>query len=213
MPQDSERLAVWNALQSMAGNGKLILDHLETPTYQALLDRIDRTDYHLIHFDGHGRLALRCPQCHAMNSPHVTACQGCHAPLEDVSPQGYLAFEDGSRFRQISFSTTDLENLLLNNQVRLIFLSACQTGFVPGGSLFGGLGSGLKIRAGVPAVVAMQFSVPVQATIQFAVTLTQPWRGETGLRVVAQGRRRLFRDGTWFIPPFTCAARMMRGTS
>jgi hypothetical protein len=47
----------------------------------------------------------------------------------------------------------------------------------------------------------MQFSVPVEAAVSFArgfyVALAQ---AETVPRAVAQGRRRLFRDQTWFIP-------------
>lgn len=199
LPPESERLAVWNALQALTGKGKLVLDRLESPTYDALLDRMAGVDYHLIHFDGHGLFARRCPRCRSMNYPHLITCYSCQSPLNDVSPQGYLAFED--RAGKADFvSTEDMENLLLNSQVRLLFLSACQTSVVRGESLFGGLGPGL-IRAGVPAVVAMQFSVPVSATINFAESCyTALARGETVPRAVAQGRRRLFRGNTWYVP-------------
>ena len=164
-----------------------------------MLDRIDGANYHLIHFDGHGLFARRCPHCGAMNHAHLTACHSCQTSLADVQPQGFLVFEGDSGKADL-VSTEDMENLLLNSQVRLMFLSACKTGVVRGDSLFGGLGPGL-IRAGVPAVVAMQFSVPVQATISFAESFyTALARGETVSRAVAQGRRRLFRDNTWFIP-------------
>ncbi|MBK9091831.1 MAG: CHAT domain-containing protein [Anaerolineae bacterium] len=199
LPQENERLAVWNALQSLTSAGKLIPERLETPTYDALLDRIGGADYHLIHFDGHGIFARRCSQCRTMNYSHLTVCLSCQTPLDDVPPFGYLAFEDNSGAADF-VSTEDMENLLLNSQVRLMFLSACQTGIVRGESLFGGLGPGL-IRSGVPAVVAMQFSVPVIATINFAESFyTALARGETVSRAVAQGRRRLFRGNTWFIP-------------
>jgi hypothetical protein len=199
LPQESERLAVWNAMQVLTGNGKLALERLVPPTYDALLGRMASADYHLIHFDGHGLFARRCPRCQSMNYPYLTICYSCQLPLDDVGPQGYLAFEDG-RGKADFVSTEDMENLLLNSQVRLMFLSACQTGVVRGESLFGGLGPGL-IRAGVPAVVAMQFSVPISATISFAESFyTALARGETVSRAVAQGRRRLFRSNTWFIP-------------
>ena len=98
-------------------------------------------------------------------------------------------------------STESMENLLLNSPVRLMFLSACQSGVVRGESLFAGLGPGL-IRAGVPVVVAMQFSVPVQAAIDFVGSFYGALgRGGTVSRAVAHGRRRLFRGKTWFIPP------------
>lgn len=199
LPPESERLVVWASLQTLTTAGKLATEHLERPTYDALLDRIASADYHMIHFDGHGLFARPCPQCRAMNYAHLTTCHSCQTSLEDVQPQGFLVFEGDSGKADL-VSTEHMENLLLNSQVRLMFLSACQTGVVRGDSLFGGLGPGL-IRAGVPAVVAMQFSVPVQTTISFANSFyTALARGETVSRAVAQGRQRLFRDDTWFIP-------------
>jgi hypothetical protein len=53
----------------------------------------------------------------------------------------------------------------------------------------------------VPAVMAMQFSVPVEAAVDFASAFyTGLAQGKTVPRAVAQGRRRLFRDKGWFIP-------------
>ena len=134
-----------------------------------------------------------------MHYPHIATCQSCNTPLDDVPPLGYLAFENSVGSADY-VSTEDMENLLLGSEVRLVLLSACQSGVVRGESLFGGLGSGL-IRAGVPAVVAMQFSVPVKATVRFAQGFyTALAQAETVPRAVAQGRRRLFRGKTWFIP-------------
>ena len=199
LPAESERLAVWNGLQSLAETGKLTLELLDSPTYDALLDRMASADYHIIHFDGHGVFARRCPQCGTMHYPHVTSCQSCVTPLDDVPPLGYLAFEDRSGNADY-VSTVDMENLLVTSEVRLVVLSACQGSIVRDESLFGGLGPGL-IRAGVPAVVAMQFSVPVKAAISFAEGFYGALaRGETVSRAVAQGRRKLFRGKTWFIP-------------
>jgi len=199
LPDDTERLAVWNSLQSLTETSGLRFDRLDPPTYDALLDRMAAADYHIIHFDGHGVFARRCPECSTMHYPHVTSCQSCATPLDDVPPLGYLAFEDGTGGADY-VSPEDMENLLVGSEVRLALLSACQSAVVRGGSLFGGLGPGL-IRAGVPAVVAMQFSVPVKAAVRFAqgfyAALAQ---GETVPRAVAQGRRRLFRGKTWFIP-------------
>ena len=133
-----------------------------------------------------------------MHYPHVTVCVSCGMPLGDVSPQGYLAFEKDRTADYVS--TEDMENLLVTSKIRLVFLSACQSGVVQGESLFGGLGPGL-IRAGVPAVAAMQFSVPVEDAIGFVTGFyTALAHGETVPRAVAQGRRRLFRSKTWFIP-------------
>jgi CHAT domain-containing protein len=157
------------------------------------------SDYHIIHFDGHGVFARCCSECATMHSPQFTTCLSCTAPLDDIAPQGHLAFED--EFGDVDYVSTEaMENLLLGSEVRLIFLSACQSAVVQTESLFGGLGPGL-IRAGIPSVVAMQFSVSVEATVSFARGFyTALTRGEPVPRAVAQGRRRLFRDKTWFIP-------------
>ena len=196
---EGERHAVWDGLQSLVETGKLTLEQLTTPTYDAFLERMDAADYDIIHFDGHGAFARRCPQCRSLNLTHSESCGNCVTSLDDVQPLGYLAFVDDSGNADL-ISTAEMENLLFTKDIRLAFLSACQTSVVGGGSLFGGLGPGL-IRAGVPAVVAMQFSVPVNNAIMFAQSFYRTLaQGETVARAVAQGRKRLFRDDTWYIP-------------
>lgn len=199
LPDDTERLAVWNGLRSLAEAEMLTLDRLDPPTYDALLDQMTAADYHILHFDGHGVFARRCLECATMHSSHLITCRSCDAPLDDVPSLGYLAFED--EYGDADYVSTEaMENLLLGSEARLIFLSACQSAVVQGESLFGGLGPGL-IRAGVPAVVAMQLSVSVEAALNFATGFYKALaQGETVPRAVAQGRRRLFRDKTWFIP-------------
>lgn len=199
LPAESERLAVWQALQSLAADERLQLDLLTPPTYDELLAQTSATGYHILHFDGHGIFARRCPRCETMSYPHLATCPACGASLGGAPPLGYLAFEDAAG-KTDYVSTADLENVLFGRSVRLAVLSACQSGTVRGGSLFGGLGPGL-IRAGVPAVVAMQFSVPVPDAIGFATGFYSALaRAETIPGAVAQGRRRLFRPGTWFMP-------------
>jgi hypothetical protein len=199
LPDEAERSAVWNALQSLAKTGILKLDSLKPPTYNALLDQMNLADYHIIHFDGHGVFARCCSECAAMQPPQFTTCRSCTTPLDDVPSQGYLAFED--EFGDVDYVSTEaMENVLLGSEVRLVFLSACQSAVVQGESLFGGLGPGL-IRAGVPAVVAMQLSVSVEAAVNVVRDFyTAMDQGETVSRAVAQGRRRLFREGAWFVP-------------
>ena len=119
--------------------------------------------------------------------------------MDGVRPLGYLAFEDDSGNADF-VRPADMENVLSTKSIRLVFLPACQSSVVGGESLFGGVGPGL-IRAGMPAVVAMQFSMPVNAAITFAQSFYKTLaQGETVARAVAQGRRRLFRDETWYIP-------------
>lgn len=199
LPGQDERNAVWAGLQSVVQTGKLALDQLQVATYDAFVERLDSADYDLIHFDGHGAFARRCSQCQSLNLPHVATCKRCAASLDDVQPLGYLAFEDGVGNVDL-VRPSDMENALLTKRVRLVYLSACQSSVVGGGSLFGGLGPGL-IQAGVPAVVAMQFSVPVADAITFAQAFYEKLAlGQSVARAVAHGRKRLFRNDTWYIP-------------
>ncbi len=199
LPDDAERSAVWSGLSALAGTGRLQLDMLDEPTYVGLMGRLQAKDYHIIHFDGHGVFGLRCPECGALHYAHAVACSSCGVSLVGNTPLGYLAFE-GEREEADWVSTEEMENLLLNSQVRLVVLSSCQSSVVEGESVFGGLGPGL-VRAGVPAVVAMQFSAPVEAAVDFAADFYRELgRGRSLPHAVAQGRRRLFRARTWFIP-------------
>lgn len=199
LPPDEERLAVWNGLQGLVDSGKLTLDILTPSTYDTLYERLDQAEYNIIHFDGHGIFGQRCPRCQAFHYPHIVTCQKCSRSLDDVTPLGYLAFEDSEGKADV-VSTKVMEDLLLRKGIRLAFISACQSSVVHGGSLFGGLGPGL-IRAGIPAVIAMQFSVPVKTAVNFAKKVySHLAQGATISQAVTEGRRRLLRERTWFIP-------------
>ncbi len=199
LPDDAERFAVWESLQSLNKPGRLTLERLDPPTHKELLDRIREDEYHIIHFDGHGVFARRCPQCEAMHYSHAATCERCGALLEGVEPLGYLAFE-GPDGQADYVSTKDLENLVVRSEVRLAFLSACQSATVRGESIFGGLGPGL-IEAGVPAVVAMQLPVTVGAAVEFARGFYKALaQAETIPRAVAEGRMGLFRSKAWYVP-------------
>lgn len=125
---------------------------------------------HVFHFDGHGGFGRRCPQCHRLNPANATECQAldCHRRL-DGKAQGYLAFE-GRNKHPHWISAQELSNLLAGAGVRLAVLTACKSAVVAGESVFAGMGPAL-IQAGVPAVVAMQFSITAGAAKQFAELL------------------------------------------
>jgi len=132
---------------------------------------------HVFHFDGHGGFGRRCPQCHRLNPANAAECQdlNCHQRL-DGKAQGYLAFE-GRDKRPHWISAQELCNLLDGVGVRLAVLTACKPAVVAGESVFAGMGPAL-IQAGVPAVVAMQFSITAGAAMQF-----------TGLLYLSLGQR------------------------
>jgi hypothetical protein len=199
LPSNDERVAVENGLQSLQADGVLAIDYLESPTYDHLLEQLTIHEYHILHFDGHGGFVRRCPGCQKLYEPHAAVCRNCHISLLNISPKGYLAFEDSNG--QVDWVETEaVGQLLSGNNLGLVFLSACQSAIVEGPSLFGGLGPGL-IRAGIPAVVGMQFSVPVPSAIQFAKSfyLELSQTGQLS-RALARGRQALYRAKQWFIP-------------
>lgn len=202
LPVGKEQEAVGAALEDIEEKGSIVLESLSPATYDALIDRVERNEDHVLHFDGHGTVARRCPDCDAMNYPHQTSCQrpGCDRILTDVPPLGYLAFEKEGTRNADWVDSKALENLLYPSTVRVAVLSACRSGEVRGETLFGGVGPAL-IQAGVPAVVAMQVPVTVQAATRFMRGFYGALaRFESLPAAVTSGRRRLFRGREWFIP-------------
>lgn len=88
-----------------------------------------------------------------------------HSGFDEAGTTGLLAFEDATRDHE--WVTAPQLGILLNRTgIRLVVLSACQgarLAFDPYRSLAPAL-----VRAHVPAVVAMQFSIPQEATRAFA---------------------------------------------
>jgi superfamily I DNA/RNA helicase len=202
LSKGKEQTTVRAALEALAEDGLLVLETLSPPTYNTLIERIERNQDHVLHFDGHGTVARCCPACGAMNYPHYTVCQqsGCNRSLTDVPPLGYLAFEKEHSHDVDWVNSKALEHLLYPSQVRVAILSACRSGEVRGETLFGGVGPAL-IQAGVPAVVAMQVPITVPAAAEFMQGLYGALAHFASLpAAMTSGRRRLFRSREWFIP-------------
>jgi len=209
LPEDEKQEAVHSALKALDEEGLVVLEELSPPTYKALIARIENSQDHVLHFDGHGTVARRCPACGAMNYPQHTSCQrsGCDRSLTDVPPLGYLAFEKESSREVDWVDSKALEHLLYPSTVRVAVLSACRSGEVRGKTLFGGVGPAL-IQAGVPAVVAMQVPITVQAAVEFMQGFYGALaRFESLPAAMTSGRRRLFRGREWFIPALYLRSR------
>lgn len=201
LPKDTERETIVAALEPLIQDDLIVLDELQPPTYDALMDRLERQNYHILHFDGHGTSARFCPTCQSMNYPHYTNCQqaGCARALDDVPPLGYLAFErDNHKVDWVDSKA--MESILYGSAVRIAILSACRSSEVRGDTLFGGVGPTL-IQAGVPAVVAMQVPITASGTVKFMRGFYgSVARFESLSAAMTSARRRLFRTPEWFIP-------------
>jgi hypothetical protein len=209
---DAERQAIEAGLAEPLARGGIHLDELPpaTParsTWEQLSDYLTTHTGaeapHVFHFDGHGGYGRRCARppagCGLLNGADSLTCMGCGRRL-DGPPQGYLAFEERNK-RPHWVSSRELSNALADAGVRLAVLTACKSAAVGGQSVFSGMAPSL-IQTGIPAVVAMQFSVTADAGQEFTrifyLALAEALPLTTA---VGQARAALFADETaWYRP-------------
>jgi hypothetical protein len=128
--------------------------HLTGTGLRQLLSRKRDEQFHVWHFVGHGGVG-------ADGSTGMLV-------LEDPASQ---SGEPGRLADPALFSALQLRIILNRSGVRLIVLDACETGKL-GTDAFRSLAPQL-IQAQIPAVVAMQFSVPDDVTVAFATAFYQ----------------------------------------
>ncbi|NEO55631.1 MAG: CHAT domain-containing protein [Okeania sp. SIO3B5] len=171
---------------------------------------------HIIHFDGHGYFGKRCNKfdCCAINKSKATHCRKCNSPLEKT-PQGYLLFKPNidDREREADYiSAKEISDLIQNSNfglenqpelgVRLVVMSACKSGWTRGSdSVFNGIAQQL-IAQQIPAVVAMQYNVIVDAATAFAERFYQALANRKPLTTaVSVGQTAMGREGNqWYRP-------------
>lgn len=203
---NAELIAVWKALREETTSDWLVFEELDPPTWENLKGRLSRESdpCHIIHFDGHGDFYKQCLECNKWYDLDVDVCENCRRPLAPAS--AYLAFKDQNGNANF-INSGRIEDLILKaKDVQLVFLSACQSSWIQGKSVFSGLGPAL-IRGGVPAVVAMQFSMPTGDAAKFAEGFYEVLAEKgTLIRAMAQARRKLYdreetrKWYTWYIP-------------
>lgn len=202
LPED-ERKAVHEGLSKAQDSGAVALGQLTKPTLRAL--SIYLTDCaetpQVIHFDGHGLYGKRCgnPDCLKIHPGiKVMRCSQCGQSLP--SPEGFLVFEDEQGDPDY-VSAVDF-GMRLPQAVALVVLSACQSGMaVASQSLFSGVAQQL-MDARVPAVVAMQYAVRVDAASQFAEQFYRVLGKREPLTVALQAGRKWMRPmlNQWYRP-------------
>lgn len=116
---------------------------VEGATRQGLLAAIARTSFDVFHYFGHGDL---------------------------VGGVGQLVLQDVKTGNSEFFSATDLAIALNGKGVQLAILSACLSGAGNHADDFGILATAL-IRAGIPAVVANQYPIPIESISPFVGSL------------------------------------------
>ncbi len=201
LPDADEVQAITKALEPLRQAGKLDWEYLNPPTWDALESTLNHQVFHIVHFDGHGTFARRCPVCDKAHYPNTTRCVACQGDMSDNPPKGYLHFEDDAKHSD-PVSVDDLTPLFHNADTRLVVLSACGSAVTQGTSVFNGVAPGL-IQAGIPAVLGMQGSPPVKAMVKFFERVYSMLAESKRLPdAVNSGRRAIFRDKppAWFMP-------------
>jgi hypothetical protein len=203
LPEQAESQAILAALQTLQQNHRVRVQALTPPTLDALRAALEAQPYHIVHFDGHGGLGRYCPRCRAYQCTELPTCPNpnCQARLDEPSAKGLLFFERSAQDRRADpVSAENLAEKLRGRGVSLVVASACQSAEIGGRSVLASVGPGL-LTAGVPAVLAMQFSLPMGSAVSFAGEFyTALAREESVAASVAAGRRALHARGTWYIP-------------
>ncbi|WP_416670570.1 HEAT repeat domain-containing protein [Egbenema bharatensis] len=209
-----ERSTIAKSLKAAIGSQRIQLEELPEPTLDELAAYLTRHSGkeapHLLHFDGHGLFGKQCSECRRMHKGiKAQQCQSCSTPLPDA--QGYLLFEDeygdpdyvsASQLGTLLQQTRQSDGTHQTGGVAALVLSACQSGMaIEGESVFQGTAQNL-IYHGVPAVVAMQYSVSVEGAIAFAKQFYRSIGEKNSLAVaVSQGRAMMRVDeNQWYRP-------------
>ncbi|MDM8558570.1 tetratricopeptide repeat protein [Candidatus Parabeggiatoa sp. HSG14] len=147
--------------------GRFELEFLRPPTLDNLTKRLEcRAQYRkspavdVLHFDGHGVFMS------GDGSEPVTYSykQSAETKKADGDPRfmGYLLFEDKESKTHLVEAST-LGDMLTQQNVGLVVLSACQSAMMGGDEAMSSVAARL-IHAGMPAVLAMTYSVLVETT-------------------------------------------------
>ncbi|WP_437985163.1 CHAT domain-containing protein [Sorangium sp. So ce117] len=172
-----ERACIDLELDALRRKGLVEIEWLEEPTSQALLDVLDRKEWHIVHFAGHGT-------------------------FDPLTSQGLLSMtaEGGGRGH---LRANDLRVLLRDRpSVRLVFLNSCD-GAVGDTREFFSSTAALVAEAGIPAVLAMQFPISDTVAIRFARRVYRQIAAGAPLEsAVTQARKDIYISGSleWATP-------------
>jgi hypothetical protein len=166
------------ALGGLMASGHVTIDLVDGATLEALTQQLQRKEYHIFHFVGHGA-------------------------FDALANDGQLIFEDPSG-RGSALSGADLGIILHDHDsLRLAVLNACEGARTSRTDPFSGAAQSL-VRQGIPAVLAMQFEITDEAAITLAHEFyTSVAKGNAIDHALAVARRSIFskrNDVEWGTP-------------
>lgn len=195
----SEPQAILQALAD-EGIGRVDVEFLRPATLDKLLDRLDDDrlpKIDILHFDGHGVFdrdgSLQEREKQALPS-RLAGLKQENSPATGKNT-GYLLFENKDG-KQAPISAEILGELLHQQDISLVVLSACQSAMVAGDEPFGSVAARLT-QTGIPAIIAMPYSVLITTTRRlFAEFYLQLARGRRIGESLENARRKLMIDSS-----------------
>ena len=145
---EGEWTRMQKALQDLVAQNKITLTRVQPPTLDALQTQLRKNKYHILHFIGHG-------------------------DFDDAVQQGSLVFETEARPPQAHGDARSVNDdvfatlLRGTRDLRVVVLNACQGAQTSVKNPFAGTAPRL-VQAGIPAVLAMQYSISDQAALDFS---------------------------------------------
>ncbi|MCC4765529.1 tetratricopeptide repeat protein [Methanosarcina sp. DH1] len=136
---EKEQEIILEAVDKLQRDQKIKVDFTEDATFENVEGYLNEQDYHIIHFTGHGI---------------------------SIDGKGHLVFENEDQKARLIDNKT-LSDLFSERGIRLVVLSSCESAKGSNKEAFGDLASMLS-KEGIPAVVAMQYSVIDDVAIKFA---------------------------------------------
>ncbi|AKJ39642.1 CHAT domain-containing protein [Methanosarcina barkeri CM1] len=136
---EKEQEIILEAVDKLQRDQKIKVDFTEDATFENVEGYLNEQDYHIIHFTGHGI---------------------------SIDGKGHLVFENEDQKARLIDNKT-LSDLFSERGIRLVMLSSCESAKGSNKEAFDDLASMLS-KKGIPAVVAMQYSVLDDVAIKFA---------------------------------------------
>jgi CHAT domain-containing protein len=184
-----EAQAVLKALAEAKVN-QVEVEFLRQATFDSLINRLEEEDLppvDIVHFDGHGVFDTTGDL-----AEKGVAFPGMKKASTDTTNMGYLLFED-DKGEKAFVSADTLGEMLHQQKVSLIVLSACQSAKVAGEDALNSVAARL-VHAGIPSVLAMTYSVLVTtAQLLFKEFYAQLVKGKHTGEAMENARRYLFR--------------------
>ncbi|MEB3188967.1 MAG: CHAT domain-containing protein [Snowella sp.] len=169
----TEPKAVLNAL-AVKGINQVTVEFLRPATFDKLIKRLENTDLpqvDILHFDGHGVFdadGVYFEEAKMVFPEAYTGIKAGENSLVNRKNMGYLVFETEEGKRAL-IDAEKLGDMLHQQAVSLVFLSACQSGMVGTSEesvdeeALGSIAVRLT-KTGIPSIIAMTYSVLIDST-------------------------------------------------